>query len=36
VTPMVKITNLLNDDIQQHNFGDILKRTVVGELRLAF
>jgi outer membrane receptor protein involved in Fe transport len=32
----VKATNLLNDDIQQHIFGDILKRNVVGELRLSF
>ena len=37
----VKGTNLLNDDnsqggIQQHIFGDIITRTVVGELRYSF
>jgi iron complex outermembrane receptor protein len=36
VTLSVKGTNLLNEDIQQHIFGDILKRNVVGELRLTF
>jgi len=30
----VKVTNLLNRDIQQHIFGDILKRTVVFELKI--
>ncbi len=32
----VKVTNLLNDDVQQHVFGDILKRQVVGEARVTF
>jgi outer membrane receptor protein involved in Fe transport len=32
----VKGTNLANDDIQQHIFGDFLKRNVVGELRVTF
>jgi hypothetical protein len=36
VTTSIKSTNLLNDDIRQHNFGDFLKRTVLGELRFAF
>jgi hypothetical protein len=36
VTTSVKATNLLNDDIRQHNFGDFLKRTVLGEVRLNF
>jgi outer membrane receptor protein involved in Fe transport len=36
VTFSAKATNLANDDIQQHIFGDILKRNVVGELRLTF
>ena len=34
VTTMVKVTNLLNQDIQQHVFGDILKRSVVFEVRI--
>ena len=34
MTALVKVTNLLNKDIQQHVFGDIIKRSVVGELRL--
>ena len=34
VTTMVKVTNLFNEDIQQHIFGDILKRQIVGELRV--
>jgi outer membrane receptor protein involved in Fe transport len=35
-TTLVKVTNLLNDDIQQHVFGDILKRSVVGEVRVSY
>ena len=34
VTTMVKVTNLFNQDIQQHVFGDILKRTVSFEVRI--
>ena len=30
------MTNLANQDIQQHVFGDITKRQVVGELRVNF
>jgi hypothetical protein len=33
VTTLVRATNLLNDDIQQHVFGDIIKVSVVGEVR---
>lgn len=33
VTTLVKATNLLDQDIQQHVFGDLLRRTVVGEVR---
>jgi outer membrane receptor protein involved in Fe transport len=33
VTTLVKGTNLLNQDIQQHVFGDIIKASVVGEVR---
>jgi hypothetical protein len=32
----VKINNLLNSEVQQHIFGDIIKRQVVGELRYGF
>ena len=34
VTGMIKVTNLFNQDIQQHVFGDILKRTVSFEVRI--
>jgi outer membrane receptor protein involved in Fe transport len=36
VTTTLKATNLLNDDIRQHNFGDFLKRTLLAEVRLGF
>jgi len=36
LTTTVKIINLLNEDVQQHVFGDILKRQVIGELRVVF
>jgi iron complex outermembrane receptor protein len=36
VTTSVKATNLANQDVQQHVFGDILKRQIVGELRVKF
>jgi outer membrane receptor protein involved in Fe transport len=32
--PSIKVTNLANIDVQQHIFGDVLKRTIVGELRI--
>jgi len=31
---MLRGTNLLNQDVQQHIFGDILKRSLSLELRL--
>ena len=31
---LVKINNLLNEDVQQHVFGDILKRMVVFEVKI--
>ena len=34
VTTSVKVTNLLNRTIQQHVFGDLLRRTVFAELKL--
>jgi outer membrane receptor protein involved in Fe transport len=35
VTTLVKANNLLNEDIQQHVFGDILKRSILAEVRFA-
>jgi outer membrane receptor protein involved in Fe transport len=32
----LKITNLANSEVQQHIFGDIIKRQVVGEVRYGF
>jgi iron complex outermembrane receptor protein len=36
LTTSVKAINLGNSDVQQHVFGDILKRQVIGELRVQF
>jgi outer membrane receptor protein involved in Fe transport len=36
VTTAVKGINLTNETIQQHIFGDLLKRSVMGELRFRF
>ena len=36
VTATIKVINLLDEDIQSHVFGDILKRQVLGELRVQF
>jgi hypothetical protein len=36
LTTLIKITNLLNQDIQQHVFGDILKANVSFEARFRF
>jgi outer membrane receptor protein involved in Fe transport len=36
LTTLVKITNLLNQEIQQHVFGDILKQSVTFEARFRF
>ena len=33
VTTAVKVTNLFNQTVQQHIFGDLLRRTVVGEVK---
>ncbi len=35
-TTSLKVINLANEDVQQHVFGDILKRQVVGEVRVQF
>lgn len=36
VTTSIKITNLTNEEVLQHVFGDVLKRQVVGEVRVGF
>ena len=36
VASTLKATNLFNEDIRQHNFGDFLKRTLLAEVRLGF
>ena len=36
MTALLKVNNILNKDIQQHVFGDIVKRSVVGELRFQY
>ncbi len=36
ITTSIKATNLLNQTVQQHVFGDIIKAQVVGELRVQF
>jgi hypothetical protein len=36
VVTSVKVINLANQEIQQHIFGDILRRQVVGEARFNF
>ena len=36
VTTTIKASNLANQNVQQHVFGDITKRQVVGELRVEF
>ncbi len=32
----LKVTNLADDEIQQHIFGDVIRRQVVGEVRVRF
>ena len=36
VVTSLKVTNLGNQEVQQHIFGDILRRQVVGEVRFGF
>jgi outer membrane receptor protein involved in Fe transport len=36
LTTSIKVINLTNEDIQSHVFGDILKRQVIGEVRVQF
>jgi outer membrane receptor protein involved in Fe transport len=35
-TAALKILNLFDEDVQQHIFGDILNRQIIGELRVKF
>ena len=35
-SPRIQVMNLLNQEIQQHIFGDIMKRQVMGQLRVNF
>jgi len=36
VVTSLKLTNIGNEQVQQHIFGDIMKRQVVGEVRFRF
>jgi outer membrane receptor protein involved in Fe transport len=36
LTTSIKVSNLANAEVQQHVFGDIIKRLIVGELRFRF
>ena len=36
VVTSLKVTNLANQEVMQHIFGDVLKRQVVGEVRFTF
>ena len=36
VVTSLKVTNLANQEVMQHIFGDVLKRQVVGEARFTF
>lgn len=36
VTTSFKVNNLANEEVQQHIFGDIIKRQIVGEARFSF
>jgi len=36
MTATVRGTNLLNKPVQQHAFGDVIRRAVTGEIRFRF
>jgi hypothetical protein len=36
LTTTLKVINLFDVEIQSHVFGDVLKRQVIGELRVQF
>ena len=35
-TASIKAINLANDEVQQHVFGDVMKRQIMAELRVNF
>ena len=36
LTTSIKVVNLANEEVQQHVFGDVLKRQIVGEVKVGF
>ena len=36
LTVSVQVTNLFNQEVQQHIFGDIIKRTITAGLQVRF
>jgi len=36
IVTSLKMTNIGNEQVQQHIFGDIVKRQIVGEARFTF
>jgi hypothetical protein len=36
VVTSIKVTNLADQEVQQHIFGDIMRRQIVGEARFTF
>jgi hypothetical protein len=36
LTTSLKVNNLANEEVQQHIFGDIIKRQIIGEARFSF
>jgi outer membrane receptor protein involved in Fe transport len=36
LTTSLKLINLTNEEVQQHVFGDVLKRQIIGELKVRF
>ena len=36
LTTSVKVINLANQDVQQHVFGDVMKRQIIGEVKVGF
>lgn len=36
VQPSVQVLNVLNQEIQNHIFGDVLRRQVMGQIRYRF
>jgi iron complex outermembrane receptor protein len=36
LTTTLKVSNIFNEEIQQHIFGDVIKRSITGEVRVEF